>query len=42
MDTEIDAAYEAIDSLDAFQQSSFASNVDFEGNNEFISEQLRI
>lgn len=41
VDTEIDAAYEAIDSLDAFQQTSFASNVDFEGNNEFILKRLR-
>ncbi|CAG9862617.1 unnamed protein product [Phyllotreta striolata] len=30
LDTEIDAAYEAIDSLDTFQQSLFKSSVEFE------------
>lgn len=31
LDTEIDTAYEAIDSLDVFQQSPFSSNMEFEG-----------
>lgn len=31
VDTEIDTAYEAIDSLDLFQQSSLSTNVEFEG-----------
>lgn len=35
LDTEIDTAYEAIDSLDVFQQTSLPTNVEFEGN-DFI------
>lgn len=31
LDTDIDTAYEAIDSLDVFQQNSFSPNIDFEG-----------
>lgn len=41
VDTEIDAACEAIDSLDVFQQNSFASNVEFEGNIKFVWKQIR-
>lgn len=33
VDTDIDTAYEAIDSLDVLQQTSFSTNVEFEGKN---------
>lgn len=31
LDSEIDTAYEAIDTVDIFQQNAFSSNVEFEG-----------